>query len=65
MKKIIMLIILAITTFSCSLFDVDEWNEARERRAERGVRCYKKYNGNVYCKDRERNSVYCKVQNKK
>ena len=52
MKKIIMLIILAMTVFSCSLFDVDEWNEARERRAERGVECYKDRYGNVYCKDK-------------
>lgn len=57
MKKIIMLVILAMTTFSCSLFDVDEWNEARERRAERGVKCYEQY-GNVYCRDREGNRTY-------
>ena len=35
MKKIIMLVILAMTTFSCSLFDVDEWNETH--RDYRGV----------------------------
>ena len=58
MKKIIMLAILATTVFSCSLFDVDEWREARERRAERGVRCYKKYNGNVYCEDKYGNRTY-------
>ncbi|WP_369713813.1 hypothetical protein AB8B23_05635 [Leptotrichia sp. HSP-342] len=52
-----MLVILAMTTFSCSLFDVDEWNEARERRAERGVKCYEQY-GNVYCRDREGNRTY-------
>lgn len=56
MKKIIMLVILAITTFSCSLFDVDEWNEARERRAERGVKCYKYPSGNVYCEDKDGNN---------
>ena len=54
MKKIIMLAILAMTVFSCSLFDVDEWREARERRAERGVRCYKQY-GNMYCEDKDGN----------
>jgi len=58
MKKIIMLVILTMTTFSCSLFDVDEWNEARERRAERGVECYEKYNGNIYCEDRYGNREY-------
>lgn len=58
MKKIIMLVILAMTTFSCSLFDVDEWNEARERRAERGVKCYKYPSGNVYCEDKDGNNAY-------
>ena len=58
MKKIIMLAILAMTTFSCSLFDVDEWNEARERRAERGVKCYKYPSGNVYCEDKDGNNAY-------
>ena len=57
MKKIIMLMILAMTVFSCSLFDVDEWREARERRAERGVRCYKRYDGHVRCEDRYGNRV--------
>ena len=52
MKKLIMLTILAMTAFSCSLFDIDEWNEARERRAERGVRCYERYDGHVYCEDK-------------
>ena len=58
MRKIIMLVILAMTTFSCSLFDVDEWNEARERRAERGVKCYKYPSGNVYCEDKDGNNAY-------
>jgi len=53
-----MLVILAMTTFSCSLFDVDEWNEARERRAERGVKCYKYPSGNVYCEDKDGNNAY-------
>ena len=51
-----MLVILTMTTFSCSLFDVDEWNEARERRAERGVKCYKYRSGYIHCEDRDGNS---------
>ena len=53
MKKIIMLVILAMTTFSCSLLD-----EVNREDAERGVKCYKEYNGYVYCKDREGNRTY-------
>ena len=56
MKKLIILVLLAMTTVSCSLFDPEEWNEARERREERGVKCYRYPSGNVYCEDRDGNS---------
>jgi type IV pilin len=58
MKKIIMLAILAMTLVSCGLLDPQLWDEARERREERGERCYKKYNGNVYCEDKYGNRTY-------
>ena len=45
MKKIIMLTILAMTVFSCSLLD-----EVNREDAERGRVCYKQY-GNVYCEN--------------
>ena len=52
MKKIIMLAILAMTVFSCSLLD-----EVNKEDAERGVECYRRYDGTVYCKDRYGNRV--------
>ena len=58
MKKIIMLAILAMTTFSCSLFDVGEWREARQRRAERGVKCYEYSSGYIHCEDKFGNKTY-------
>ena len=51
MKKIIMLTILAMTVFSCELLDPSGWERAHQKAAERGRRCYKKYNGNVFCED--------------
>ena len=57
MKKLFLIVILEITTVSCGLLDPKLWDEARERREERGVHCYKQY-GNVYCKDRDGNRVY-------
>ena len=57
MKKLILLVIFALTKVSCGLLDPKLWDEARERREERGERCYKQY-GNVYCKDRDGNRVY-------
>ncbi len=49
MKKIVMLIILVMTVFSCSI--IDEYNEAKREAAERGVECYKDQYGNVRCEE--------------
>ncbi len=56
MKKIIMLVILAMTLFSCSI--IDEYNEAKREAAERGRKCYRNQYGNVFCKDRYGNREY-------
>ncbi|ERL25581.1 hypothetical protein HMPREF9108_01860 [Leptotrichia sp. oral taxon 225 str. F0581] len=58
MKKIIMLVILAMTVVGCELFDSERWARIHREDAERGVKCYKEYNGYVYCKDREGNRTY-------
>ena len=57
MKKIIMLVILAMTVVGCELFDSERWARIHREDAERGVRCYKQY-GNMYCKDKDGNRVY-------
>ena len=57
MKRIIMLVILAMMVFSCESLDPKGWERARQKEAERGVRCYKQY-GNVYCEDKYGNRVY-------
>ena len=54
MKKIIILVILAMTAFSCSI--IDEYNEAKQEAAERGVKCYKYRSGYIHCEDRDGNS---------
>ena len=58
MKKIIMLVILAMTISSCELLNPNEWREAEREAAERGEKCYRKYNGNMYCKDKFGNKTY-------
>ena len=58
MKKIIMLVILAMTTFSCELLNPNEWREAEKEAAERGERCYRDRYGNMHCEDREGNRTY-------
>ena len=54
MKKLILLVILALTIVSCELFDSNSWDRARQKAADRGVHCYEQY-GNVYCEDRDGN----------
>ena len=58
MKKIIMLVILAMTLFSCELLDPNGWERARQKDAERGVKCYKYSSGYVQCEDRYGNREY-------
>ena len=47
MKKIIMLVILAMTVVGCELFDSERWARINREDAERGVECYKRYDGTV------------------
>ena len=58
MKKIIMLVILAMTLFSCELLDPSGWERAHQKAAERGRKCYRNQYGNVFCEDRYGNSEY-------
>ena len=58
MKKIIVLVILAMTVVGCELLDPSGWERARQKDAERGVRCYKDQYGNMYCKDKNGNNAY-------
>ena len=58
MKKLILIVILAMSTVSCELFSPKEWAAYNKRRAERGVKCYERADGIVYCKDKYGNEVY-------
>ena len=51
MKKLFLIVILALTTVSCELFSPSYWNSVNERRRERGRKCYETRSGYVYCKD--------------
>ena len=47
-----MLVILTMMVFSCELLSPGYWNRVDKRMEEKGTRCYKRYDGTVYCKDR-------------
>ena len=58
MKKLILIVILGMTVVSCELFDKKRWDRINREDAERGVKCYKRANGDYYCKDRYVNITY-------
>ena len=58
LKKLILLVIFATTTVSCSLLDNEAYQEMKRDRAERGVKCYEKRSGYIYCEDRDGNRYY-------
>lgn len=58
MKKLIILIIIAITAVSCSLLDNEAYQEMKREESEKGVKCYRTSSGYAYCEDKYGNRVY-------
>ena len=57
-KKILLLAILAMSVVGCSLLDNEAYQEMKQERRERGVKCYKRDSGTYYCEDRYGNRTY-------
>ena len=51
-KKILLMVILAMSVVGCELLDPKGWKEAEQKRRERGVKCYERADGVVYCEDK-------------
>ena len=51
-KKILLLVILAMSVVGCELLSPKEWSEYHERKAEREETCYRRPSGEYYCKDK-------------
>ena len=51
-KKILLMVILAMSVVGCSARDIALWKEAKQERKERGVKCYERADGVVYCEDK-------------
>ena len=52
------MVILAMSVVGCTAEDIAMWKDSDRRAAERGVRCFKRANGDYYCKDRYGNITY-------
>ena len=57
-KKILLLVILAMSVVGCELLSPSYWDRVNQRNREEGRTCYKRANGDYYCKDRYGNIVY-------
>lgn len=57
MKKLLLILILAMSTVSCELFSKSYWDRVEKSRREEGRRCYERANGDYYCKDKYGNLV--------
>ena len=57
-KKILLMIILVMSVVGCELLSPSYWGRVNQRNREEGVRCFKRANGEYYCKDRYGNRVY-------
>ena len=51
-KKILLMVILAMSVVGCTADDIALWKEAKQERKERGVKCYERADGVVYCEDK-------------
>ena len=56
MKKLFLIVILALTIVSCELFDPNSWDRARQKAADRGRTCYRYSSGYVHCEDADGNN---------
>ena len=57
-KKILLLVILAMSVVGCELLDPKGWKEAEQKRRESGEKCYRRASGTFYCVDRYGNRTY-------
>lgn len=53
--RIFAVILLGLSVTSCELFSPSYWNRVNKRWEERGVQCYERYDGHVYCEDKDGN----------
>ena len=56
--KILAVILLGLSVASCELFDPEGWRDAERDAEEKGRECYRRYDGTVYCRDKDGNRVY-------
>ena len=57
-KKILLMVILAMSVVGCTAEYIALWKDSDRRAAERGIRCYRRNDGVAYCVDKYGNRTY-------
>ncbi|WP_374125428.1 hypothetical protein [Leptotrichia hongkongensis] len=57
-KKILLLVILAMSVVGCELLSPSYWDDVSQSRREKGERCYRRATGEAYCVDKYGNRTY-------
>ena len=57
-KKILLLVILAMSVVGCTAEDIAIWKDSDRRMAKKGIRCYRRNDGVAYCVDKYGNRTY-------
>ena len=57
-KKILLMVIIAMSVVGCELLDPKGWKEAEQKRKESGEKCYRRNDGVAYCVDKYGNRTY-------
>ena len=57
-KKILLMVILAMSVVGCTAEDIAIWKDSDRRMAEKGIRCYRRNDGVAYCVDKYGNRTY-------
>ena len=52
MKKLLIMVILAMTVAGCELFNANRWNRVNREAKEKNRTCYRRNDGYFYCKDK-------------
>ena len=56
--RVLVVILLGLSVTGCELFSPKFWQGVDEHRREIGEKCYRRANGEMYCKDRYGNRTY-------
>lgn len=56
--RVLVVVLLGLSVTGCELFSPKFWQRVDERSREKDEKCYRRADGNMYCKDKYGNRTY-------